>query len=199
MLILGIDPGTLQSGIVLWDTDKEEIQYNAIVDNAELQTVIYEQGPDKVVVEMISNYGNNVGAETYQTVLIIGRLQEFCRIYQIPCRLITRIRVRLHITGTSHAGDTAIRRAILDRYGYWGHGKTGVGTKEHPGKLYGVSSHMMSALAVAITMGEKPDLSTYDLVTPEIAEVKKAAAAKKRAKKKAKAEAEAHASGAIPG
>lgn len=181
MIVLGIDPGTFNSGVICWSTDRKVIfcDHNAV--NSDLQGIIYRNKPDLVVVEMISSYGMSVGVETYQTVLVIGRIQEFCRIYGFECRLVTRIDVRLHICGASHAGDSAVNRALLDRYGNWENGGTGKGTKKNPGILYGVSKHAMSALAVALTALERPDLRRIDMITTEVA-------AAKREEKKAKKE-----------
>jgi hypothetical protein len=56
--------------------------------------------------------------------------------------------------GTEHqAKDANIRQAILDRFG----GKEkAIGKKANPGPLYGVKSHLWSALAVALYISDVP-------------------------------------------
>ena len=50
--------------------------------------------------------------------------------------------IKIHLCGTMKAKDANIRQALIDK-----HGK--VGTAKNKGPLYGISSHLWSALAVA--------------------------------------------------
>lgn len=51
--------------------------------------------------------------------------------------------------------DSTVRRAVLDRFSQTGGGKEpALGTKAEPGPLYGMSGHIFSALAVAVTAAE---------------------------------------------
>jgi hypothetical protein len=97
-----------------------------------------------MAVEMIACYGMPVGAETFNTCLFIGRIQEiWTHQKSLPLRLIYRREVKMHLCGTMKAKDPNIRQALLDKFGP-------VGTKKLPGKLYGVSSHLWAALGVAV-------------------------------------------------
>jgi hypothetical protein len=65
--------------------------------------------------------------------------------------LVFRRDVKLHLCGSARAKDPNIRQALLDRFGP-------VGTKKAPGPLYGVKSHIWSALAVAVTASETKEI-----------------------------------------
>jgi hypothetical protein len=106
---------------------------------------------DELAIEMVEARGMGipVGAETYNTVLWIGR---FIEAFGGKTSLIFRRDVKLCICGDSRAKDSNIRQALLDRYPRTGGGKTPqVGTMKEPGPLFGVSSHAFAALAVGHT------------------------------------------------
>src|SRR5690606_4735562 len=74
-----------------------------------------------------------------------GRFIQAC---QAPSTKVYRKDVKLHLCGSPRAKDANIRQSLLDRFGP---GKEkAVGTKQNPGPLYGVKSHMWAALAVAV-------------------------------------------------
>lgn len=147
--ILAIDPGPTESAICLWDGERINQQFTMQCDNWDLADCLRRINQDWIVaVEMIASYGMAVGETTFETCVFIGRLQEiweakgrskFIRIY--------RKEVKLHLCGNLRAKDANIRQALIDRFGE-------VGTKKHPGLLYGVSKHIWSALAVAVTCQE---------------------------------------------
>jgi hypothetical protein len=102
-----------------------------------------------VAVEMVASYGMPVGKEVFETVLQIGRLQEFSENRDVTFRLIYRLQVKQHLCHDSRAKDSNIRQALLDRFGP-------PGTKKAPGVLYGIKSHLWSALAVAVYAHDNP-------------------------------------------
>ena len=51
----------------------------------------------------------------------------------------------------NRAKDKNIRQALIDRFGP---GKAAIGTKKAPGPLYGLKSHLWSALAVAVVAAD---------------------------------------------
>ena len=53
------------------------------------------------------------------------------------------------------AKDANVRAALIDRFGP--SKRKAIGLKATPGPLYGVHSHMWSALAVAVTYGDRRD------------------------------------------
>ena len=143
MTILAIDPGTTQSGWVLFGP--QGVVDSGVHDNHDvLQWVKAGQGADTLAIEMIAGMGMTVGQSTFETVRWIGRFQQAWRDPE-AVRLIYRREVKLHVCGDSRAKDPNIRQALLDIVGPQG-------VKKAPGPTYGVSSHAWSALAVAATV-----------------------------------------------
>jgi hypothetical protein len=108
-----------------------------------------------LAVEMIASYGKPVGAEVFDTCVWIGRFIQ--RWDDRPARgllrPVFRRDVKLHLCDSSRAKDPHVRQALIDRYGP---GKdAAIGRKATPGPLFGVSSHVWSALAVAVTVADE--------------------------------------------
>lgn len=151
MIILGIDPGTTQSGWVL--LDKGRVLDSGVHDNYDvLRWVQAGQDAQVLAVEMIASMGMAVGQTTFETVRWIGRFQQAWR-EPDAVRLVYRSQVKQHLCGTQRAQDTNIRQALIDLLG-------APGTKGKPGPTYGVRSHAWSALAVAVTARAVLDASS---------------------------------------
>jgi len=137
--ILAIDPGTEQSGFVVWDGTVVEAGF---IDNQSLRHRLTERsfgGASICAIEMIASYGMPVGREVFETCVWIGR---FVERVGMPAHLVYRKDIKIHLCGTAKAKDGNIRQALIDK-----HGKQG--TKKEPGPTYGVSGHLWAALAVA--------------------------------------------------
>ena len=104
--------------------------------------------PDVVVIEMVASYGMPVGREIFETVRWIGRFQEAIEHRGGTVAFVYRSDVKLHLCGTMRAKDSNVRQALIDRFGP-GKAKA-IGTKKAPGPLYGITSHLWAALAVAV-------------------------------------------------
>ncbi|OZI17945.1 hypothetical protein [Bordetella genomosp. 7] len=154
--ILAIDPGTTESGYCVLmggAVDIAGIRRNTDVLSY-LQRDHWQVNGYALSIEMVASYGMPVGREVFETVRWIGRFQQA---WYDPdaVRLVYRQDVKLHLCRSLKARDSHVRQAVLDRFSSTGGGKTPqVGTKKQPGPLYGVSSHAMSALAVAIYSSE---------------------------------------------
>jgi hypothetical protein len=146
--ILAIDPGTTESGYVLFD-GKKVIRAD-ILKNEELMLamkfIFMQRQADHVAIEMIASYGMPVGAEVFETCVWIGRFIQFSTewIDRPSITQVYRKDVKLHLCGTSKAKDANIRQALIDKLG-------APGTKKNPGPTFGVTSHAWAALAVAVT------------------------------------------------
>ena len=141
MRVLAIDPGTTESGWVLYDgsvIDSGVSQNEALIDQ------LAHEDADLMAVEMIASYGMAVGQDVFETCVWIGR---FIQAAPIPHKLITRQKVKLHVCKSPKAKDANIRQALIDKIGP-------AGTKKSPGPTYGVKSHAWAALAVAVTAVE---------------------------------------------
>lgn len=140
--LIAIDPGTEKSAMLVWNG--EQVGFSQIVSNTLLyQHLKITETRYPLVIEMMASYGMPVGREVFETVLFIGRLIEVWESKGLAVKLAYRKEIKVHICGTTKAKDGNIRQALIDRFG-------AVGTKKKPGPLYGVSSHLWSALAVAV-------------------------------------------------
>lgn len=159
MNILAIDPGTTKSGWCLLD-DGRPIAFGVLDNLAMLDEIRSTYEADVMAVEMIASYGMAVGREVFETCVWIGR---FVQTWRDPDAvvLVYRKDVKIHLCGSTKAKDANIRQALLDSYPATGGGATPqVGTKGQPGPLYGVSSHVWPALAVAVTVQAALDQKT---------------------------------------
>lgn len=161
MKILAIDPGTLKSGWVIYDTKKHTVIDKGITDNYALKifiksSIVNENQISSVAIEMIASYGMAVGREVFETCLFIGQLMQLMDDHHIPCQLIYRREVKDLICYNGKAKDKDIRQALIDEFPREGGGKQPqIGTKKEPGRLYGITSHIWAALGVAITHAKK--------------------------------------------
>lgn len=148
--MIAIDPGSEKSAFLGYSNG--EIGVMGIVDNEELVQRLRGticQHPDKpVVIEWIETFGMSVGKDTFETVYWIGRFSE--AVGGEDAR-VTRRQVKMTLCGHLKATDTNVRQALIDLFGGVGGKEAAVGTKGSPGPLYGVKSHLWSALAVAVT------------------------------------------------
>jgi len=164
-ILLAIDPGTYQSGIVEYDVTNGKVASCGIEDNAKIEEllggVINEDY--RLAIEMIGCYGMPVGRETFETCVWIGRfLGAWNQARETQCLgqiAVYRREVKLHLCNSARAKDKNIRQAILDCFMPSGGGKTPqIGTKAAPGPLYGVKSHIWAALGVALTFAARERL-----------------------------------------
>lgn len=163
MKILGIDPGTTESGWVIYDTENHSIIDKGISENNEIIELIDTTDFDVMAIEMVASYGKPVGKETFETVYWIGRFAEKARSFGICVeRYYKKTDINPAICFNSNVKDAMIRRALLDMFPKTGGGKeSSIGTKKQPGPLYGINSHMFPALAVALTHALKNGLIEY--------------------------------------
>ena len=150
MYIIAIDPGPERSGYVVFDGTR--VLAHGWDTRSEIENMLDEwvDGNTSVVFEGVESYGMAVGAETFETVFVTGRLYEFATYacHESAVSRIYRKAIKLHLCGSARAKDANIRVALLDRFGGE---KVAKGTKAAPGPLYGVSGHCWAALALAVT------------------------------------------------
>lgn len=143
--VLAIDPGYEKSAFVLFDGQR--VIEHGIVENAELLDRLTQRlfGLPKyiTVIEQIESFGMAVGRETFETVFWAGRFAQAADGFD----RVTRKTVKLHLCHSHRAKDGNVRQALIDRFG----GTAAMGSKKAPGPIYGVTSHKLAALAVAVT------------------------------------------------
>ena len=138
--ILAVDPGTLESGWVIFSGRR--VVESGVSSNADTLARV-AAWPHALAVEMIASYGMPVGREVFETCVWIGRFVQAYRDSSLA-QLVYRKDVKLHLCGTSRAKDPHIRQALIDLIGPQG-------VKKAPGPTYGVKSNAWAALGVAVT------------------------------------------------
>jgi len=157
VIILAIDPGTVQSAWLAFDTTVGRPlpgQFR-IEPNADLLERLrgWQGDAGVIVIEQIASYGMAVGDSTFETVHWAGRFAEAA--YPTPVYRVLRKAVTLNLCHSTRANDSNVRRALLDRFG----GDSAIGRKASPGPLYGFHSHLFAALGVAVTFADmEPDV-----------------------------------------
>lgn len=158
MKVIGLDPGTTQSAVVVYDAEAKRVveavtAANDVIlagcDGAALDALsVYSLDTfgDKaqLVIEKIEAMGMAVGAEVFETVFWSGR---FYQAWPWQVERVSRRDVKLHLCGSMRAKDANVRQALIDKLG-------APGTKKQKGPTYGVSSHQWAALAVAVTYAD---------------------------------------------
>lgn len=147
MFVIGIDPGTTKSAVVVLSNDGKVTEHFIMPNDDVIITLRNMPSGRLTVIEMVENQGRQaVGKDTFETCVWIGRFIESRRKCKPPVR-IGRRDIKLAVTGSSRSKDSDIRTAIIDMYG----GKEkAIGNKAYPGLLYGIKSHEWQALAAAI-------------------------------------------------
>ena len=144
MIIFAIDPGPEKSAFVQWNDRKHKVIDHGHVTNIEMRQLLKGREYDYAAVEMIANYGMNVGASVFGTAYWAGRFSEIAREAthkeSVPCY---RKDIKMYLCGTPRSKDKDIRQALLRLVG-------DQGTKKAPGPTYGLKSHTWAALAVAL-------------------------------------------------
>lgn len=143
-ITLAIDPGTQQSGWVLFDGVRA--LDSGTMANAEVLRLISAHsggGIDSLAIERFEARGMAIGEDSIRTILWAGRFQQAWRSPE-SVLLVKRSAVKSHLCGTQKAKDSNVRQALIDLLGE-------PGRKASPGPTYGVSSHAWAALAVAVT------------------------------------------------
>jgi hypothetical protein len=146
-MIFAIDPGPITSGIVWWDG--QTVAVRGIFPNEGILDLLH-RFKHPVALEMIASYGMPVGKETFETVLWIGRFIEAATCSGSQVRTVYRKDIKMHLCHSMRAKDGNVRQALIDRLGP-------PGTKKKPGVAYGITSHLWSALAVAVYVHDCPD------------------------------------------
>lgn len=144
MIVIGIDPGPQQSGMVLFRDGA--VENAGTFPNGIVRRDIrnWHGGETVIAIEQVRSYGMAVGAEVFDTCVETGRFVECAGGTAI---LIPRMDVKMHLCKSPRAKDANIRQALIDKLGP-------AGTKKAPGPTYGVSKHAWAALAVAVTAAE---------------------------------------------
>jgi hypothetical protein len=139
--VLALDPGTTKSAFIVWDGSR--VRNSGIIENAALLE-LFKSGDlmpyDFAAIERMANMGQRVGEEVLATVWWSGRFYEALSRKSHVTRPY-RTAIKKHL-GCGRGKDKDVRAALIAKWGE-------VGTKRNRGPLWGVSSHIWAALAVA--------------------------------------------------
>lgn len=160
-MILAIDPGNIESGVVLIrERDlkplvAEKINNENLLYNIDLS--VYERVPgeeciDHVAIEMIGSYGMAVGQTVFETCVWIGRIIQTVKKVDedIKIQFIYRKDEKINLCNSMKAKDSNIIQALIDRFAPNTPNK-GKGTKKEPGWFYGFKKDIWQAYAVGVT------------------------------------------------
>jgi hypothetical protein len=154
MNIIGIDPGTNEGAIVVWNVKDRKVVMHDIVSNNELLELLRHQSySDHISCETIMSYGQRVGVETFETCFFIGRIMEICHQRGQTFTPIKRKDAIMVHCASNKASDADVRAAMIAYVGE-------PGNKKNPGPTYGISSHEWSALAIATYLSAKEETET---------------------------------------
>ena len=152
-MILGIDPGPVTCGVVLYDETARRVA--SCSSSAPVEEVL-DHWLDLtwttravVAIERVQSCGIS-GATLLQTSEVVGRLWQGALDYDAEdVRLLYRreILAALDVTGRGNR-DAIVRARLIEMHG--GTRQAAQGTKRTPGPLYGVADHAWSALGVAV-------------------------------------------------
>lgn len=177
MKILAIDPGPEKSAWVFYESDNKQIIKATIQPNHEIvnagkgDTVFLSGSYHKyhIAVEvMISAFTGGpkqkgyIGKTTMATQkwagIFLGWFGAFYTQSIQNQRELHRKEIVTYFCGSSRAGDSDVRAALIDRFPPTGGGKIPqIGIKKKPGPLYGIKTHVWSALALAVYYAEQQE------------------------------------------
>lgn len=160
-MILAIDPGNIESGVVLIrERDLKPLIAEKITNEELLNNLItnrYEKFEESefirhVAIEMIESQGMVVGKSVFETCVWIGRFIQALEdnYYNDALKLIYRKDEKMNLCGSMKAKDSNIVQALIDRFAPNTPNK-GKGTKKEPGWFYGFKKDIWQAYAVAVT------------------------------------------------
>ena len=160
MPILGIDPGPVTSGVVVYDTKaRRVVASNAKATHDEVLNLIDDSGASVVVIERpaaMGQIGVGMAGHMLDTAWVAGGFAEYARANGRRSEHVTRREVLRNLgvhTGKGSA-DSRVRAACIADHG----GTAAVGRKASPGPLYGVSSHAWQALGLVLAWMEAQDI-----------------------------------------
>lgn len=155
--ILAIDPGPQDSAGVIWDTEKEIIvekwhQLNVKILPGLMSFKIGDQGVEIIAIEDPQAQRRPASNDFINTVQWSARFYQ--ALYQNlygekydALQLIPYSAISSHFCGIANAKEKFVKEELLKRYGPQG-------SKSKQGKLYGISGHCWSALAVSVYVAD---------------------------------------------
>ncbi len=154
--ILAVDPGTTESAFVLYDPEKQNIDWFGTFGNdGPMFHLLWTYSEERtLIIENIGHYGTGMpaGKEVFHTCFWIGRfIQSWIDndgLFDMDIHLIKRPTVKTHLCGKASGKDANVSQALRDRFGE-------KKTKANPDGFFpaigsGWTAHNYQALALAV-------------------------------------------------
>lgn len=154
--LLAIDPGNVESGWAIIDTETyKPLSFNKTENYvllAWLRSLVQDYEVETSVIEMIGHYGTGMsaGKTVFDTCIWIGYFShelELCTGDSVE--RIMRATVKTHLTGQANAKDGNVVQALVDRFAADTPNR-GKGHKASPGWFYGFAKDAWQAYALAV-------------------------------------------------
>lgn len=139
MIVLAIDPGNGQSGVVRFDGKR--VLYAGVIPNDDVLRIIADDRSDLLALELFVATNQRLGNESIETIHWGGRFHQSSGDPE-SVLLVPRYQVKRALGLGHRDGDKQVNAALLAAIGP-------KGTKANPGPTYGVASHAWAALGVA--------------------------------------------------
>lgn len=152
MRVLAIDPGTEQSGWCVYDGENV-LQFGVdLNEDLEHKMRSLHISATHATIERVRSYGKAVGMDVFETVYWTGRFAALWdRQSETVMSRVFRADIKKHICMSAASKDPEVRQAVIDLFPRTGGGVVPqIGIKKQPGPLYGITSHVWAALALAI-------------------------------------------------
>lgn len=161
--LLCLDPGPTESAVLVYDPKAHSVRKFFMGENRAVKATVYqiadwameatEEG--ELLIEKMVHYGKSfpIGDSVIEAQRWAARCEEVWWTYRGKDAVwMPRVNVRVHLTGTARSDDAGVRAALIDRWG--GNLRAAQGTKKAKGPLYGIKSHLWSALALGVAYDE---------------------------------------------
>jgi Holliday junction resolvasome RuvABC endonuclease subunit len=151
--VLGVDTGNVVSGYVLIHvplSGRMSVVEGGVVPNEELLRLLRVVPADAAGVEKIAYMGTprmGISDSVFDSSELVGKVCLRMEDRDIPVYRLKRKTIFTCLTGKAKSSDKIVSDTLKSRFGQ-------PGTKKDPGRLYGVKSHIWSALAVAVVCTE---------------------------------------------
>ena len=149
--IVAVDPGNTKSAFALIEAETYwPIDFGILDNKSALRAVTGFITATDFVIERVASYGMAVGREVFETCEWIGRFLQAAEYHGLSVSGMYRKEVTLSLCKSQRAGDTNVRRALIDRFA--SHDlKNGKGTKGNPDWFFGFKADCWSAYAIGVT------------------------------------------------
>lgn len=139
MIVLAIDPGNGQSGVVRFDGKR--VLFAGVIENPDVLRIIADDRSDVLAIELFVATNQRLGNESIETIHWGGRFHQSSGDPDSVV-LVPRYQVKKALGLGHRDGDKQVNARLAEVVGP-------KGTKGNPGPCYGVSSHSWAALGVA--------------------------------------------------